>query len=314
MKVAILCANGLGDGLLMMIIAKNFSKRGHDITMFHEASHVLSPLFEGVSFKNYPAISSFEKEFSQFDLVLVENDHSEKAWTLIELRKNNRLSNITFLFPTPCKKAEDKRDFTFDMKKPVATNLLIASKRLLQYEDATKDTGICLPKNLTFRKYKKRVVMHPTSKDPKRNWTKEKFYRLATLLKSEGFTVTFALTKEEAQLFKEANEYGIEIPQFSNLKELAGYLFESGYLIGNDSGLGHLASSVGIPSLTISGNPKRVRLWRPDFSMNQVATLAFELPNFKGIGFRFRESYWQNFVGVRRVYKQFNQLRKAYDA
>lgn len=34
------------------------------------------------------------------------------------------------------------------------------------------------------------------------------------------------------------------IPHFSNVRELAAYLYESGYIIGSDSGVGHLAAAL----------------------------------------------------------------------
>ena len=61
-------------------------------------------------------------------------------------------------------------------------------------------------------------------------------------------------------------------------------------------------------TLTISGNPKRVRLWRPDWGHGKVVTIPFPLPNFKGINFRIRENHWQNFVPVSRVFKSFLEL------
>ncbi|PCI92637.1 hypothetical protein COB11_06925 [Candidatus Aerophobetes bacterium] len=311
MNVAVLCANGLGDGLLMMIIATNFSKRGHTVTLFHDDFSVLSPLFPKTIHKKYPDIKDFYKTFKDYDLLLVENDNSDKAWELIRLRNEEKLDNVTFLFPTPCKKAETKRDYTFNPKLPVATNLEIASKRLLQFKEASKNNGITLGEGLISRKYKNRVVLHPTSKDPKRNWKKEQFIKLAHLLQEDGFTIALALSKEERKSFEDCREF--LMPEFDSFKDLASYIYESGYLIGNDSGLGHLASNLNVPTLTISGNPKRVKLWRPDWYLNKVVTLKCELPNFKGIGFRFRESYWQNFISVSRVYKQFNKLIGTHD-
>ena len=103
-------------------------------------------------------------------------------------------------------------------------------------------------------------------------------------------------------------------PHFKSLKEVAAFLYESGYLIGNDSGLGHLASNLNIPTLTISGNPKRVRLWRPDWALNHVVTIPFPLPNFKGIRMRVRENFWQHFIPVARTLKAFRKLTHEYES
>ena len=158
----------------------------------------------------------------------------------------------------------------------------------------------------TFRAREKRVVIHPTSNDPKRNWKKERFLSLASKLKERGYTPSFCVSPSERKEWEGIK--GVELPSFPSLKEVALYLHESGFLIGNDSGLGHLASNLGIPTLTISGNPKRVRLWRPDWAVGVVKTLPLPLPNFKGINLRLRENVWQRFITVNGAYKAFEEL------
>ena len=132
LNVAILCPQGLGDALLMMIVAHHFQKKGHAVTFYHDQPDFIRPLFPKMSFTSYPSLNVFEDTFKAYDLVLIENDHSEKAWTLINLRKQQHLTNITFLFPKPCKTICEPRDYVFNKKDPVATNLAKACQKLLQ--------------------------------------------------------------------------------------------------------------------------------------------------------------------------------------
>ena len=98
----------------MMITTHHFQKRGHRVVFYHDSPTLLSPLFPGISFVQYPSVSAFEEVFDAYDWVVVENDNSERAWALIRLRQSQKLSHITFLFPTPCKKAAEPYDYLFN--------------------------------------------------------------------------------------------------------------------------------------------------------------------------------------------------------
>ncbi len=298
-QAAILCGSGIGDGLLMMVAAHHLKKKGYAPTIFHHHHKELAPLFEGYTFAPHPA--NLEETLKAFDRVIVENDNSKAAWELFDLRDVKKLTNLTFFFPTPCRRMVEG-DFLFDPKKPIASNLSAACQKTLK-TDNSKENDLSIPKEKTFRKHPKRIVIHPTSNDPKRNWEKEQFLALAARLENKGYTVSFCVGPNEKKGWE-----GVDLPSFKNLQEVAAYIYESGFLIGNDSGIGHLASNLGIPTLTISGNPKRVRLWRPDWAIGKVVTLPFPLPNFKGINMRVRENHWQRFISVGKVFKTFQEL------
>jgi heptosyltransferase III len=304
-RAAVICASGIGDGLLMMIAAQHLKKRGYQVTLFHDAKHELSLFFEGVDIACHPPLERLETALKNFDRVLVENDNSSRAWHLFEIRK--RLPQVSFFFPTPSSHMQ-KEDYLFNLNLPVASNLSKGCEKLLG-TPSSKENGISLPKEKTFRKHPKRIVIHPTSNDIKRNWFQSQFLSLTYYLEKEGYEVAFCVGPNEKNEWKHIKN----VPEFSNLREVANYIYESGYLIGNDSGIGHLASNLGIPTLTISGNPKRVRLWRPDWALGHVITLPFPLPNFKGIHLRIRENFWQYFISTSRTLKAFKTLTHAYE-
>lgn len=301
---AILCASGIGDGLLMMIGAHHLKQAGFHPTIYHDAANILSLLFEEETFLPHVPLDDLEETLNNYDRVLIENDNSTRAWYLFGLRKKGKLKNLTFFFPTPSKNQEEE-DILFDPKSPVATNLSMACAKTLK-TTPSKENSLTINPEKTFKKYPKRIVIHPTSNDPKRNWKQSQFLSLAKKLEQEGYTVSFCVGPHERKDWEPIEK--IDLPNFKNLREVKDYIYESGFLIGNDSGLGHLASNLGIPTLTISGNPKRVRLWRPDWTLGKVVTLPFPLPNFKGINFRMRENVWQSFVPVARVFKRFKEL------
>lgn len=99
------------------------------------------------------------------------------------------------------------------------------------------------------------------------------------------------------------------LPEFPTVSELAAYLYESHFLIGNESGTGHLASNLGIPTLIVAGCPKQMILWRPGFLLGQVITPPSYIPNFKFL--RLREKKWQTFISPRRILKAFDKMHSS---
>ena len=116
------------------------------------------------------------------------------------------------------------------------------------------------------------------------------------------------MSKQEAHEWSDLDKYEYERPLFDHLQDLKNYLFESGYFIGNDSGIGHLASNLKIPTLTISSNRKLAKLWRPGWYYGKVVFPSTVLPNFKGINFAFRDKHWSKFISVRKVLNNFYKL------
>jgi ADP-heptose:LPS heptosyltransferase len=96
------------------------------------------------------------------------------------------------------------------------------------------------------------------------------------------------------------------MPFFPSLNLLAHFIYESGYLIGNDSGLGHLASALGIPTLTLCRRKAWANMWAPSFSKGVVVTPQSWIPNIRGL--RLRDRYWKKFISVSMAERAFEKL------
>jgi ADP-heptose:LPS heptosyltransferase len=147
------------------------------------------------------------------------------------------------------------------------------------------------------------VVIHPTSTRVTKNWPKEKFARLAAYLKDRGYEPVFIPGVKEKE---EWEGLGCEVPLFPSLDLLARFLYESGFLIGNDSGLGHIASAVGIPTITICRRKALANMRAPSFHKGIVVTPSSWIPNIGG--FRLRDQYWKEFISVGMVQRAFERL------
>ncbi|MEM7175201.1 MAG: glycosyltransferase family 9 protein [Chlamydiota bacterium] len=329
-NVAIMCCGGIGDSLLMMIVARHFRDAGYQVTVFGDSIDLVAPFFTGYAFAVPPPLVDLEAKLAFFDRVIVQNDHSERAYFLFDLRGRRTDLQILFLFPTFCPRWRDG-DLLFDRAWPMATNLAAACCALLGKEKGVsgqrlclssatvatlqkaKKNGILLPKGNVYRRFPKRIVFHPTSKAAVRNWNQRSYLKLAHQLRRRGCSIAFAVSPEERAKWLFVEREGITLPAFSTLNDVGAYLYESGFFIGNDSGLGHLASNLGVATLTISGDLSWVRLWRPDWTLGALAVPYFPLPNFKGIGWRFRERRWSYFVPVSRALRAFDSLKNAWE-
>jgi len=94
------------------------------------------------------------------------------------------------------------------------------------------------------------AVIHPFSGSARKNWPLERFREVAAQL---PLPVRWCAGPEEA--LEDAT-------RFENLYELAAWLTSARVYIGNDSGITHLAASVGTPVVAIFG-PTDPAVWAP---------------------------------------------------
>src|SRR5205823_6117307 len=114
---------------------------------------------------------------------------------------------------------------------------------------------------------KNQVLIHPTSRVPAKNWKAEGFVKVAEKLSAMGLTPLFCVAPTERAEWEHLH---IPLADAPSLPHLAALIYESGYVIGNDSLPGHLASNLGIPHLIIADDEKRMRLWRPDWLRGEL--------------------------------------------
>jgi ADP-heptose:LPS heptosyltransferase len=89
-----------------------------------------------------------------------------------------------------------------------------------------------------------RVIVHPGSGSPRKNWPLARFQELARRLQAEW------AVREDGS------------PVIEDLYQLACWLKSATVYIGNDSGITHLASAVGAPVVALFG-PTDPAVWRP---------------------------------------------------
>lgn len=302
MKCAVFSCLGLGDGLLSLILSNNLHKNGRSVITFHPFLKQLQPWFPHLSISPFPDVL---EEFDHYYIVYEKTPWMQKILRECESKYPEKTSVLNPI-------ATRNRDYPywsvgqFDGGLCFADNLFNYCKAVLQLPNVEKGNGMVIPSSINLKQHVNRVVIHPMSSRPGKNWPQDKYLTLAKKLEELGFEPVFILTAEEKKEWQ-----NVEAPSFSSLHEAASYICESGYMIGNDSGIGHLASCQGLPTLTICRNKQTAAFWRPGWSRGDIIFPSTLIPNLKGM--RLRDKYWKNWISVERVVNAFLELSVLSD-
>jgi heptosyltransferase III len=280
-RVAVVPCSGIGDAILMMIASHQLLAQGYSVTTFHPVLLQLREWF--ASGHQFVSRKATIEDLQSFDWIIVENDNS---FYINEL-KQAYPSRVSVFYPTykePKHGPLSPKDRVFDPTKSMVDNIACAIHSLLPGSKLSKDNGLTPLQNIVHRRYPSRIAIHETSSSQDKNWGLDSFMELAETLRAQKFQPVF-------------------VPQFATLSELAAFIYESGWVIGNDSLIGHLASNLQIPTLIIADSPRRMQLWRPGWLRGDLVTLPWWLP--RG---RWMKSRWSNQIRPKMVLRAFHHL------
>ncbi len=302
-KAAVFCHNGLGDGIVSLVLPNNLQLNGWSVDTYQNMLVEIQNWFPQLPLFTYPEVDAVPRILASYDWFFVfQNDSSPFIQKLIEEGKRRFPDQMKVIYIYPSKHIVNEpyySDAQIDPSLPVAENMRLFCEQILHLPKITKMNGLIPPDHLVYRKHKKRIAIHPTSSRDGKNWPRDKFVKLALHLRDQGYEPVFIA--DETWSVK-----GIESRMFPNLDLLAQYLYETDYLIGNDSGLGHLASALGVPTLTLSRRKALANLWAPSFHTSVVVTPASWIPNIRG--FRLRDRHWKKFISVDKARRGFERL------
>lgn len=307
-KVAIICANGIGDGLIMMTAAAYLQAQNYLVTIFHDKFATLSKLFPALYHWN----TYSREKIIHFDLIIAQYDGSHVSQELLHLRLHKNFPQVIMFFPYKNSKSQSS-DLIFNRSITMIDNITcyMQNKFPSVVHLPLLKNHILIPKK-EYRKYPRRIIIHPTSANPRKNWTPIQFVILAKKLREFDYYPIFMVPPNESSPWKSFLSGKIPLQSFEDLVQVGDYIYESGGFIGNDSGLGHLASRLDIPTLTIFSKNSLSPLWNPGVGIYKVLTPC-KLPNYKGISLPIREWVWPLFISTQKVLTQFFLLMKEYN-
>ena len=294
---AVVCADGIGDALITSIAAHTLRKAGHRATVFSTHLKNFGGLLEEGEY--LPMAQDWGQALKTFDAVILQHEDTPRAREIISFRKQGVSVYVIYTNYRTSKHGPLALGFDYpvDEGKPMVHNVCQAMQALF---GLCANGQNCLPPTLplTHRKWDKRVLIHPTSTREDKNWLKKRFLKLSHALTHLGYDPMFILSPKEREEWPDA-------PLFSSLEELATTVYESGFLIGNDSGPAHLASYYKIPHIVICQG-RQMPLWSPGWHPPQIIRPPRWVPNIKGM--RLREDKWKHFIPVSRVVHAFLNL------
>lgn len=271
----------------MQIAARHLQRLGCETVTFSKALSPLASWFPEFRFEDQPALEEIEERLAPFDAILLQHDNTPNAKKIRVLPKpvyvfygSHLISKHGPLRP--------QFDAQFDPTICMAENIRNALRTLFPGIEPTLENGLSPPSQLPlkFRRFEKRIALHATSASEEKNWSKDSFLRLKDKLRQQGWDPVF-----------------IAPPLFPHLSDLAAFLFESAFLIGNDSGPGHLASNLGLPTVIIGPSCEHLSFWRPGWHPGAIVYPPLWTEKMK-----ITRRKWKFFITVNDVIKQFKKL------
>jgi heptosyltransferase-3 len=287
-RVALVLSPAIGDSLLMMTSARNLQQNGIAVTVFGRQIQALRGWFPGVETQDDLGAGDLAAKLAGFDRVI--QMHRNKPFAGLEQ------AHPHVIFLDHICRVRSSHSMADRLARFCLDEFGLAS--------AHKSNGMTAPAGLQHRKYPVRVAIHPTASTADKCWLPSRFIRLAVKLRELGFSPEFVVAPQERADWIHIERLGLALPDLGSLDNVAKWVFESGWFIGNDSGIGHLASSLHIPTLSLFMRRGIAHTWRPDWGAGQVLIGSTYLPT----GF-LKERYWKYMLSVRQVSRAFDQMR-----
>jgi heptosyltransferase III len=285
-RIAFICSFCLGDSLIALVTVNNFLRNGYQVDVYGDFVYALRDWFPQYNIK--PLIKVADQEQLESYTTVLHMYESELSRQIAPWHANSIALSHSPLY----------------LARMSMTDIQVAlCREEFGLSDLVRVNGMQPPTGLQQYKFPKRIVLHPTSSLVRKNWPAKKFLKLAQILKERGFDPVFIIAPNERSQCLEITASNFSVPSFANLSAIAAYFYESGYFIGNDSGLGHLASNLGIPTVSIILRPSVARQWRPTWALGEVALSPTWL-NPRPI----KEKLWKYCTSVARVLSYFDRL------
>ena len=273
--------------MLLMTVAHNLQLNGATVTVFGRHIHALRKWFPGIEVRPPLEPATAQTALADFSLVLALHPTLDLAGTHPRVVLLDHLCRSGSQEPMARRLSDFCRD---ELSLPVTQNI----------------NGLTAPADLQHRKHASRVIIHPTASTADKCWLKSRYVNLARRLRRNGFDPYFVVAPEERAGWLDVVREGLNVPAFDTLEDVAASVYESGWFIGNDSGIGHLASNLDIPTLSLFMRRGIARTWRPGWGGGQILIGSSFIP-----GARLKERFWKYALTVGRVERAFARLRHA---
>ncbi|MEX3966577.1 glycosyltransferase family 9 protein [Paraburkholderia sp. EG286B] len=287
-NAAFVMSPALGDSLNLLVIAHNLVRAGWQVEIFGDHAWSLALWFPHLSMNPALGEEAARDRLASFGVVV--QMHRERPF------KHLRTWHPGFVDLHDIEYADDGRCMAQRFAAFAAAHFGLQTVEI--------SNGIRAPLDFQRRRYAQRVAVHPEASTADKRWLAQRFIGLSRRLSGEGFAPEFVVADSERSHWLPLASVAPPLRSFRDTAGLAAWLYESGWFIGNDSGLGHLASALGIPTLTVFRRRRIAQRWRPGFQRGEIVLPPWWVPTAV-----LKEKWWRESISVRRVYRAFLTLR-----
>ena len=288
-RVAFVMSARLGDTLIAMVIVRNLVAHGIQVTVFSHHLSVLKDWFPRFDIQPALQAHSLRDSLDGYDTVI----HAYAADVVGDVRTWHPRAWVMDEWPV------------YRQIKPMLDIQLDVCRKMFGLTELSRANGIQLPATVYTRVARRRAVIHPTASALHKQWLPQRFLRLARQLESQGYEPCFVVAPTERPGWQWVESCGYRLVSHASLADLAGWLVSAGIFVGNDSGIAHLASNVGVPVVSLAMRPRIARRWSPGWSPSVTLTPIPLMP-----GRMLREAFWKHLLPVSRVATAIERLRK----
>ena len=307
-KAAIIPIKTLGDGLIYTLLAQSLNDIGFSVTFFSDLLSGLNQHFTSIEFNKNPNSSS---ELNKFDIIICEPFHIKIKEIILsdpELLKKTIWVACTREEKNLCKKSVKIHHPSKNTPHKFSGGVLFDSRNskssmvehaLSFISDTWKISPPPSPEinfpSLGNKKHNsRRILVFPFTPQHDNEYSLKRFIMLSKKLMKLGYEVEFIGTLDQQRRFSnEGNNSSIQFRSFSDLSSLIMYVYQSAFVIANDSGGGHLASLIDIPLVTIHKKNNSFK-WRPGWRKSYIVVPSFNLKLLK-------RRIWRPFISQRKI-------------
>lgn len=310
--IALILSAYLGDSLFLMTIANNLRRAGRRVVVFGTYAQALADWYPGFDIRPLPRENEIAA-LEDFGVIVQMSANGplagldERFAHFVAIKSWQRGDAQALADAKHARLGDNPRDGA--PSNGVMASFRVFARTRFGLDDWVADSGLRAPDALRARFHARRVIIHPTSTEPTRCWKPTQYAALASMLRERGFEPMFVLAPAERAAWRDLlARHGLPILDAPDLAHTAAAIYESGWFIGTDSGIGHLASACGVPTVTIVDRVRNMNRWRPIWAPGTVVR-PWWLPMHW-----MRRRYWREATTVGKVLRAFDKLRKCAEA
>lgn len=328
-NIAVVSFDSLGDSLIYLMMAENFRRNGFRVTYYGDLVAQMKDWLPQLTINTYPTINEMDTKLAGFDVVLCSPpSFIRTSFSQTELQKLAH-KYILICQKAPCDWYVDHTERIKQTVKPELIEKLLplaVCSRRIRYKTFSHQSAVQIaldylkeemrldpvgpkidlrpPAHLKFRKNTRRIIISPDSAGPqKKNWSPRRFFALAEKLRDKGYDPHIVVAPRHHAVWRKMSQNVYQTPKFSRIGDLAAYIYESGALVANDSGNGHLASLLNVPTVTIYRKRNPRFTWRPGWGPG-VVVCPFINISINPLNLRF----WRPFISTRVILRHIERM------